>query len=291
MARNLTSGSSIVDTSPPIAKRRAVVGMGITSPKTLLEGIQLLLELRRHRVRRIAGATLIRAVGCPSLEAVDIRHLDGSLETIACDAFSFGLRPETQLAELAGPNFHFDTTMRNWFPIVDADGRAWEKLWLAGDGALTGGRVAAVRSGRLAALSMIAPQHGEVTATREVRFLRNSVARWRRFQAHMAGAFPWPHEAAADLPDETVVCHCERISAGEIRAAIKEVAGPVEVNRVKSITRCGMGRCQGRYCGQTLQELTAATCELPVAEVGRLRSQAPVRPIPIAASDTDGSLP
>jgi NADPH-dependent 2,4-dienoyl-CoA reductase/sulfur reductase-like enzyme len=283
---------TIVDTTPPVAKRRAVFGMAITSPKTLLEGIQLLLELRRHRVRRIDGATLIRAVGSASLEGVDIRHLDGSLETIACDAlaFGFGLRPETQLAELAGANFRFDATMRNWFPIVDADGRAGEKLWLAGDSALTGGRVAAVRSGRLAALSIIASQHGEVTATREVRFLRNSLARLRRFQAHMAGAFPWPHEAAADLPDETVVCRCERISAGEIRAAIKKVAGPVEVNRVKSITRCGMGRCQGRYCGQTLQELTAATCELPVAEVGRLRSQAPVRPIPIAASDTDGSL-
>lgn len=288
-ARDIT----IVDTARPAGKRRAAFGMAMTSPKTLLEGLQLLLELRRHRIRRINGATLVRAVGAERLEALDIRHPDGRLETISCDAlaFGYGLRPETQLAELAGADFRFDETLRNWFPVVDDDGRAGPRLWLAGDSTLTGGRVAAAQSGRLAALSMIASRGSEVSDTAEVRSLRSSVARLRRFQSHMAEAFPWPHEAAGDLPPDTIVCRCERVTAGEIQDAIRKVAGPAEVNRVKAITRCGMGRCQGRYCGQTLQELTAATCERPVAEVGRLRAQAPVRPIPIAASDNDGHQP
>jgi len=282
---------TVIDTARPADKRKAALGMFMTAPKTLMEGLSLLRELRQYKVRRIEGATLVKAEGREHVETLHIRHADGRPEVIGCDALAFGhgLRPETQLAELAGAEFRFCETLRNWYPVVDADGRAGEKLWIAGDGAVTGGRVAAAESGRLAALSMIECGTGVTpTTTAERRRLRKSVMRLRRFQLHLAGAFPWPHETAAELPDDAVVCRCERVHAGTIRDAVRKVAGPVEVNRVKAITRCGMGRCQGRYCGQTLQELTAVTCQRPVADVGRLRAQAPVRPIPIAAAGDGG---
>lgn len=285
-ARELT----VVDTARAADKLKAALGMAMTAPKTLLEGALLLRELRQYKIRRIEGATLVKAAGLERVESLHIRHADGRPEVIICDALAVGhgLRPETQLAELAGADFRFDEKLRNWFPVVDADGRAGSKLWIAGDGAMIGGRVAAAESGRLAAFSMISSRTGVTENTAEVRRLRKSVMRLRRFQLHMAGAFPWPHKTVAELPDDTIVCRCERICAGAIRDAVRKVAGPVEVNRVKAITRCGMGLCQGRYCGQTLQELTAATCQRPAADVGRLRAQAPVRPIPIAAAGDDG---
>jgi len=61
--------------------------------------------------------------------------------------------------------------------------------------------------------------------------------------------------------------------------------GPVEVNRVKAMTRCGMGRCQGRVCGPTLQEIVAAGTEQGGEAAGRLRGQAPVKPIALAAAE------
>jgi hypothetical protein len=42
-----------------------------------------------------------------------------------------------------------------------------------------------------------------------------------------------------------------------------------------------MGRCQGRFCAPALQEIVAAATGRPVAEVGRLRGQAPVKPVPL----------
>lgn len=275
---------TIVDTGPPADRRCAGIGMALSAPGTLIEGLGLLRELRRAGIRIVRGAGLIRATGQQRIEAVEIRHADGRQETIACDALAFGhgLRPETQLAELAGAAFRFDARLRNWFAVTDADGRAGPGLWLAGDGAMTGGRLAAAASGRLAALSMLAERGG--IPSPEMAGLRRRTARLRRFQTHLARAFPWPHEVAATLPDDTIVCRCERVDAGAIRTAILCEAGPVEVNRVKAITRCGMGRCQGRYCGQTLQELTAATSGCAVEAVGRLRAQAPVRPIPVHAA-------
>jgi sarcosine oxidase subunit alpha len=50
----------------------------------------------------------------------------------------------------------------------------------------------------------------------------------------------------APPPDEAVICRCERISAGEIRAAIR--AGVRDLNQLKALTRAGMGACGSKTC-------------------------------------------
>jgi hypothetical protein len=44
---------------------------------------------------------------------------------------------------------------------------------------------------------------------------------------------------------------------------------------------CGMGRCQGRFCGLAAAELIAHARGLPLEAVGRLRAQPPVKPLPL----------
>jgi NADPH-dependent 2,4-dienoyl-CoA reductase/sulfur reductase-like enzyme/Fe-S-cluster-containing hydrogenase component 2/bacterioferritin-associated ferredoxin len=46
--------------------------------------------------------------------------------------------------------------------------------------------------------------------------------------------------------DEAVVCRCERITAGEIRTAIR--AGVRDLNQLKALTRAGMGACGSKTC-------------------------------------------
>ena len=58
-------------------------------------------------------------------------------------------------------------------------------------------------------------------------------------------------------------------------------------NRGKALSRVGMGRCQGRYCQLAGAEVLAAKAGVRVAQVGRLRSQPPVRPAPISAYVSD----
>ncbi len=48
------------------------------------------------------------------------------------------------------------------------------------------------------------------------------------------------------LPDEAVVCRCERVTAGEIRKAIRE--GVRDLNHLKAVTRAGMGACGSKTC-------------------------------------------
>jgi bacterioferritin-associated ferredoxin len=47
-------------------------------------------------------------------------------------------------------------------------------------------------------------------------------------------------------PDDAIVCRCERITAGEIRAAIRE--GLRDMNQLKALTRAGMGACGSKTC-------------------------------------------
>ena len=47
-------------------------------------------------------------------------------------------------------------------------------------------------------------------------------------------------------PDEAIVCRCERISAGEIKAAIRN--GVRDMNQLKALTRAGMGSCGSKTC-------------------------------------------
>ena len=87
--------------------------------------------------------------------------------------------------------------------------------------------------------------------------------------------------AAQTLADDTIICRCEVVTAGELRASVTG-KGATEVNRSKAFSRAGMGRCQGRFCGQAGQEIVAAASGLPVESAGRLRGQAPVKPLPLA---------
>ena len=50
----------------------------------------------------------------------------------------------------------------------------------------------------------------------------------------------------APLPDAAVVCRCERVTAGEIRAAIRD--GVRDINQLKALTRTGMGACGSKTC-------------------------------------------
>jgi NADPH-dependent 2,4-dienoyl-CoA reductase/sulfur reductase-like enzyme/Fe-S-cluster-containing hydrogenase component 2/bacterioferritin-associated ferredoxin len=47
-------------------------------------------------------------------------------------------------------------------------------------------------------------------------------------------------------PDEAIVCRCERVTAGEIRAIIR--SGIRDLNQIKALTRAGMGACGSKTC-------------------------------------------
>ncbi len=53
--------------------------------------------------------------------------------------------------------------------------------------------------------------------------------------------------------DDTIVCRCERVTAGEIRALIRE--GERDINQIKAVTRACMGSCGAKTCTALIHRL------------------------------------
>ena len=75
-----------------------------------------------------------------------------------------------------------------------------------------------------------------------------------------AGARPYQDAGriAADPAYGELVCHCERVSRGEIRDALASTLPPADANGLRRRTRAMNGRCQGFYCAATVTSLLGA---------------------------------
>jgi NADPH-dependent 2,4-dienoyl-CoA reductase/sulfur reductase-like enzyme len=300
---------AVLDTADTAAQAAALPQLAVR-PSLLAKGLYYVGWLRAHGVRIERGVSLQGILGD--------RHVTGmawqagsnspapgsspasspassTTHTLECDAvaFGYGLRPETQLADIAGCRFRYDTLNRCWLPERDEAGRtSIGGIYVAGDGAGIAGADAAERAGRLAALAVLddiehqASAPGKRSRVDAAAAERRSLHRTATFRAGLEAAFPAPFERARTWPDAMTICRCEEIDAGTIRQCVRSGAAR-EINRLKALTRAGMGRCQGRMCAEAALALLADETGLPLDALGRLRAQAPIKPIPLAAALCD----
>ncbi|MBR7985450.1 FAD-dependent oxidoreductase [Burkholderia cenocepacia] len=285
--------AAVLDTSP-LRRQAGAAPALLRMPSIFAKGLYYHGWLRAHGVAIETGVTLERVLGDQHVTGLAWRAAGDSAQpapprVLDCDALGlgFGLRSETQLADLAGCRFGFDPLNRAWLPERDAAGRTSVRgLYVAGDGAGIAGADAAEASGRRAALALLDDAgiaSRSPSGQPDAAALERTLARIGAFRAGLEAAFAPPAEQAARCPDDTIVCRCEEIDAGTLRRCVREGAA-TELNRLKALTRVGMGRCQGRMCGDAAALVLAAETGRPLADVGRLRAQPPVKPFPISAA-------
>lgn len=276
--------AAVLDTARTADGWAALPGM-LRSPSLVAKGFYTMAWLRLHGVPMYRGVRPDHVVGRERVTGVVCRRDDATGSQplrIACDALGYGLglRAETQLAGLAGCSFAYHPRDRAWLPERDPAGRSSAPgVYLAGDGAGIAGADAAELAGERAALALLEDIGRPVDAAR-VRRLDRGLARQQRLRNALERAFPFPENWPASLDDGVVLCRCEEITVGLLREAAR-THGAAELNRGKALTRVGMGRCQGRMCGAAAAEVLAQASGLPLPDVGRLRPQPPVKPIPV----------
>ncbi|MFA6964404.1 FAD-dependent oxidoreductase [Bosea sp. (in: a-proteobacteria)] len=250
----------------------------------LAKGLKLMAAARREPAFR-TGVTALAAEGSGKLTGVTVTR-GGITETIACDALLLhqGVIPGINLSNAAGCAQHFDPEQHCWTPTVDEwFGSSIPGIAIAGDGAGIGGAESAALRGEIAALDaarrlgrISEAQRNEKAAPTQAELARS--LRGRRFLDLLYRPAP---QFLAPPVDETIVCRCEEVTAGQIRDAASRlgVTGP---NQMKAFLRCGMGPCQGRLCGPTVVELIAQVRGVSPAETGYYRLRPPVKPVTLA---------
>ncbi|MET3379982.1 NAD(P)/FAD-dependent oxidoreductase [Variovorax paradoxus] len=283
--------AAVLDTAR-LADQIAATPAMLTQPAVFAKGVYYVGWLRAHGVALHSGVRPLRVLGDEAQGRVTgVAWQDGNEErTLACDAIGFGyaLRSETQLADLLGCRFDYAPMHRAHLPVRDAAGRSSvEGVYLAGDGAGIMGADAAEWAGERAALALLADS-GVAVDTARAAELERKLGKLAGFRQGLERAFPVPQDWAAHASDDLVICRCENITAGTLRQTVA-TNGADEMNRLKALSRVGMGRCQGRVCGVAAAEILAHATGLPLQQVGRLRGQAPIKPIPIMLVPAEGA--
>lgn len=269
---------AVLDSSPFSAQARALPGL-LSQPATLAKGIYYRSWLTAHGIPVHQGASLTGINGDQRVQSLTWRNAKGN-QHLECDAVAFahGLRSETQLADLLGCEFAWNPLNRAWLPQRDSAGRSSvAEVYLAGDGAGIMGADAAEMAGERAALALL-EDIGYLIPPQRGTQLEQALGRIDTFRQGLERAFIFPENWAADAPNDVMICRCEEVRAGDIRQVVRE--GHWEINRVKAHCRVGMGRCQGRMCGAAAAEIIACESQRCVSDIGRLRAQAPIKPLP-----------
>ncbi|MBM3601532.1 MAG: FAD-binding protein [Alphaproteobacteria bacterium] len=248
----------------------------------LEKGLALLRQIKNAGVTIIKNVSGLRAIGDGKLDAVEYR-CGGTVQRIAAPLLLLheGVIANVQLTMAIPAAHRWDEAQRCWHPVVDEYGDTdLEGIAVAGDGAGIGGAEAAASMGRLAALAAVHAL-GKISdgEFREIGYdLQRERRRYLAGRPFLDALYPPPAVAAA-LADDTLVCRCEEVSAGEIRRAV--ALGCTGPNQTKSFTRAGMGPCQGRMCGLTVAEVIADRLDRPMAEVGYYRIRPPIKPLTV----------
>jgi bacterioferritin-associated ferredoxin len=240
---------------------------------------------RRQLIRVEPAGEGLRATLAPCDAAG--RRVDAPSTTVStdCVVVGHGSIPATEITGLLHARHRYSREAGGWVAVADELGRtsrAW--LYVAGDVSGSAGADAAATHGTLVglacALDLDAAPDSDLRSRIDVArrlhqrssglrsALENLTARW---SAQVDG-----------IAANTIVCRCEEVSRAELDAACD--AGARDMNQLKAWTRCGMGSCQGRLCGDIAGELLMQRVGAGSREVvGRFTVRLPLRPVTLAA--------
>ena len=235
-------------------------------PAKGIEGAEYIWDLLRHRIPYKRSTVITAIYGADKVEAVSIARTDktgaviaGSeerIENVDCVGLGFGFTTQLELLTAFGVATHVDVDGSLVADVDEFQLTSGANILAAGEVTGIGGAALAVAEGTVAGYraalgSGQAPQQNEVA--KELK----TISRHRAFARAMHQAHPVPDYWSGNLEEDTVVCRCEEVTAGEIIQARDELKA-VDARSIKSTTRAGMGWCQGRVCGYAASCL--ATC-------------------------------
>ncbi|WMD19189.1 NAD(P)/FAD-dependent oxidoreductase [Achromobacter seleniivolatilans] len=271
---------ALLETTPPGRLSQALPKIwGFLRSPYLGKGLKLLRAVKAA-IPIVKGVTALEALGDGKLQSLRYTA-GGETKTLQADQLMLhqGVVPNVNLSRAVGVEHRWNDALDCWEPQVDEWGlTSVEGIGMAGDGAGIAGALAAENRGRLAALQA-AHLLGRIDAVKrdtEAVAPRDALARAVRGREFFDALYKAP-EAFRRPTGDTIVCRCEEVTAAQVRDTVKlGCSGP---NQMKAFLRCGMGPCQGRFCGLTVAEIIAEERGVPTQEVGYYRLRFPTKPL------------
>jgi len=210
----------------------------------------------RGRIPYHPGWGVVAINGTDHVTSATVARLDdrwrpvGTRRTVDCDAvcLGHGFSPRLELAIAAGCDLNgdrfvtVDTAQRTSTPSVFAAG---EITGIGGvDLALAEGEIAGwvAAGGTATDAALTSARRARAASTRFARRIAN---------AHRIGS-GWTDW----LDPSTVICRCEEVHYGTL-IRVRDATESVGLRSLKLTTRAGLGLCQGRICGRSVEHILA----------------------------------
>jgi len=282
----------ILESTQPLSWMK-YVPVALGNPDRLQEGWQYAMSILANKIPYRFGYTVIRAEGKEKLTGVTTARIDrhgkpiqGSEQYIHLDVLciGFGFVPNTELTQLAGCAHQYLPQRGGWVPITDETLQtSLSGIYAVGETAGVGGAKAALIQGQIAGLA-VALELGNLDKDEFARRyipLNKQLQPLKRFGSMLNTLFRPLPALNNIITDETIICRCEQVRAGEIRQAIR--SGAHTLSDLKNWLPVGQGHCQGRTCGPVLAGLISSENGLPMGKIGHFRPRPPLKPIPLGA--------
>ncbi|WP_422650346.1 hypothetical protein OJJOAM_003186 [Cupriavidus sp. H18C1] len=250
------------------------------------KGLTLMRAVRKA-VPIVSGVTALEALAGENGQLAEVRYTaGGQSRSMAVDQLLLhqGVVPNTNLSRAVGAEHAWNDLQDCWEPVVDAWGAtSVPQLSIAGDGAGIAGAMAAEHRGRIAAVHVAAAVGRIDTAARDREAAPHQAALARATRGREFLEVLYRPAAQFRRPvGDTIVCRCEEATAEQVRHAARiGCQGP---NQMKAFLRCGMGPCQGRFCGLTVTELIADEQQRHPRDVGYYRLRFPTKPVTLGGN-------
>ncbi|KIC09264.1 pyridine nucleotide-disulfide oxidoreductase [Leisingera sp. ANG-M1] len=273
--------AALVDTTPRQNYLNAVPLLpgALRQAGQLKKGLALLREIRAAGIPQYRFAEGLEILGEDKAEGLRFTANGQPYEIASETVFlHHGVQPNLNMTRAMDLAHRWNPQQLCWQVEADAWGQtSVPHVSAAGDGAGIIGAEGARIAGDLAALNILhrlghlsEGERDRQTAPGSARLA--AMAPFRAFLDRLyrpAGAFRLPQNP------ETLVCRCEEQSLANLRAGFNQ--GARDPNALKSLTRCGMGPCQGRQCGHMVTGLLAEWQAEPPEAVGYYRLRSPQR--------------
>lgn len=278
---------------PSPAQWRALWTAVRSAPGLIGDGARYLLRLRRARVPVLWSHGVVEAEGAAErLERVRYAPLGtygaprlAEAVSVPADALclGYGFIPSTEIARALGCAHRLVDRHLGYLATETAEDGATSLpgVFAVGDGVDLGGSKVAQARGTLAGIAAATQLGFADTDPEQGRRARTDLRRAEAFQAALWSIYRAPPLRLDAVPDEAVLCRCEEVTFGQVRAEI--AAGHDSLAALKRNTRLGMGRCQGRYCAATAALLLEQATGRPRAAEQYLAPRLPAKPTPAGA--------
>lgn len=268
---------ALLDTTPAHNYLEAAALLpGALAQRQFYKGLSMLARIRGAGVPVYNGVSDLRIEGKDAVCAVSWTRGRGN-GRIACDAVLLheGLVPNVELGLAMGCDWHWSAQRCAWELKTDGAGRtSLPNVYALGDCARIVGAQASTLQGRLAAANLLRERHGGPVTGEEKAWTRELAAQMR-LRGFLDRLYRPRDAALLSTDSDTVVCRCEGLTVRDLTPLVSGAAG--DPNFVKSLTRCGMGPCQGKMCSHSLT--TLARREGVQTPFTPLRQRMPLAPI------------